>query len=157
MQFDERFCKKAKDSDNLRKILLKIVLKYDRIKRNKFSKCNLNIWKPSQALQQCGVLWLVVLMIGGLTRVFATFPVLILKRCLYFFSKTSHGMASAILIQRLFGFIWSPSGWLKSRKEKWDLSTALYMNFSSLHMVFSRKTARKINSKYRNPCNYFTT
>ena len=36
MQFGERFCKKIKDSDNLRKILLKIVLKYDRIKRNKW-------------------------------------------------------------------------------------------------------------------------
>ena len=41
-----------------------------------------------------------------------------------------------------------PQWLIKIQKRKCDLPTSLYMNFSSFYMVFCRKTARKINSKY---------
>ena len=46
------------------------------------------------------------------------------------------GIRSAILIQRLSGFICSPIGWLKSRNERCNLSIGLYMIFAPLLVKF---------------------
>ena len=59
---------------------------------------------------------------------------------LYF---TSHGIASAIFTHLFSGFMWSPIGWLKSRKLLCVLSVYLYIIFRSINGIFLLKTARK--------------
>lgn len=59
-----------------------------------------------------------------------TFPVPLENSPAYLTSYSSHGMLSAIFTHWLSGFIWPPIGWLKSRKECWDLSVGLYIAFT---------------------------
>ena len=68
----------------------------------------------------------------AMRRGFATFPVPLGNKPAYLVSNSSHGMLSAIFTHRLSGFICSPMGWLKSRKECWVLSVGLYMAFCSI-------------------------
>ena len=51
---------------------------------------------------------------SAIRRSFAGIPVLLGNSFAYFSSMASHGMVSAFLTQRFFGFIFNPTGWLKS-------------------------------------------
>ncbi len=63
---------------------------------------------------------------NAMRRGLATLPVSLGNSLAYFISNSSHGIRSASLIQRLSRFMWSPKGWLKSRKECCSLSIGLY-------------------------------
>lgn len=83
-----------------------------------------------------------------------TFPVGLGNNSAYFSSKTSQGMRPARFTQRLSGFIWSPMGWLKSRKDCCDLSVLLYIFFTPVCSIFI-KTARKTGQCPQNPYTYY--
>ena len=69
---------------------------------------------------------------NAIRRGLATLPVSLGNSLAYFISNSSHGMRSAILIQRLSGFMWRPKGWLKSRNECCNLSIGLYIVLAPL-------------------------
>lgn len=53
---------------------------------------------------------------------------------IYFTSNSFHRIWSASLIQRLFGFMLSPIGWLKSRNKCRNLSIGLYIDLTPLYL-----------------------
>lgn len=84
----------------------------------------------------------------------ATLPVSSEKSSAYFISNSFHGIRSAILTRRLFGFILSPIGWLKSRKECCNLSSGLYMCSTPLSVngtftVYKKVSPSKEKRSYR--------
>jgi hypothetical protein len=55
------------------------------------------------------------------------------------------------------GFIWSPSGWLKSRNDGSELSFALYTVFGLQKWNIDVRNCKKDEGFDSNPCIYFTT
>lgn len=71
----------------------------------------------------------------------ATLPVPLGNREAYFISNSSHGIRSAVLIQRFSGFILRPIGWLKSRNDGCQL---VYTFFNLFTCKISQKSAQKM-------------
>ena len=70
---------------------------------------------------------------------FATLQVLLGNCSAYFISNSYHRIRSTILIQQFSGFILSPIGCLKSKKECYILSIALYMFLAPFIWNHSKK------------------